>query len=281
MKNTLLTLALLLTLFFANAQITYEHTYPLSVLPLIKLETSGYKYVLVDTQITLYNLDHTVFKQIQIPVQPGADSYVIHYLSETLFNTDSSDMEYLLVGTIGTFGIGDRHYVKIYTDMGNTIFSKDSVSLMYGGGNSNGYYTQAIPIRNTSEGTKLFLLEDGIVLGNATRVYSLPGSLECLSCIAQNGISGLNNVGADAGFLSTAPNPASNFTRINFRLPDGSQKGNMVIYSMEGRELKRYPVDRSSEYLTLSVIDLASGTYFYSLEAEGKSPTARRMIVIR
>lgn len=280
MKNTLLTLSLLLTLFFSKAQITYEHTYPVGKLPLTKLEWSGYKYVIVDTQITLYNLDHTVFKHISIPAQPGADDYTIHYLTEGLFNTDSSNVEYLLRGTIGTFGIGDRHYVKVYDEAGNLLFYKDSVNLLYSSG-ADSYVSSIVPIRNTDAGAKLFLMEDGFVLGSATQVYSLPGSLECLSCITQNGISGLNNVGADAGFLSTAPNPASNFTRINFRLPDGSQKGNMVIYSMEGRELKRYPVDRSSEYLTLSVIDLASGTYFYSLEVDGKTPTARQMIVVR
>lgn len=279
MKNLILLTAFLSATLFSAAQITYEHTYNPPQVDIIKLEFAGFKYCYLDTAINLYNLDHSLYKQIRIPAQPNANSYSIQYITERLFDNDSSNLEYLLVGSTGTSGLFDVHYVNVYSETGTLLFSKDSVKLQYTSGFGTNLST--LPIRNTNEGAKMFLVEDGYPLSTPVRVYGLPGSLECSSCITQDGVNGLTNTNNDQGFLIAAPNPARNFTRIKYQLSSAEQKASIVIYTLQGQELKRYPVDQSSSYLTLSVTDLAAGTYFYSLEVEGKRPTAKQMVVIR
>ena len=73
------------------AQITLENNYTSSYVPqgflsLVKLSSSGYKYSTYDTSIiTLYNLNHTVFRTINIPHSQGGTcgncAFSIFYIS--------------------------------------------------------------------------------------------------------------------------------------------------------------------------------------------------------
>ena len=55
-------------------------------------------------------------------------------------------------------------------------------------------------------------------------------------------------------------------------MPENVKSGTINIYNTEGKEIKSYSVDKNFKYITLSTIELASGTYYYQLlTSEGKA----------
>jgi hypothetical protein len=267
--------SLLFTTLFTQAQITLEHTYPVQTLPVVKLQWHGYKYALIDTQISLYNMDHTLYKRIAIPVQSTYDMHV-EYLTEGLFNLDTSNIEYLLIWNTTQ---GGAYTAQVYEEDGTMLFSKSNVSTWYVMPNDPSPFPIFTPIYNTANGTKMQLSEGGLFTPASTYIYSLPGSLECIQCNS-GGMTGLLNPTIDNGFLSGFPNPSGEKAEINYRLPDEASKGTIVLYNSEGNEVKRYEVDKTFTSLTLPVSELSSGTYFYSLEVRGKRTSAKKMIVV-
>ena len=68
---------------------------------------------------------------------------------------------------------------------------------------------------------------------------------------------------------------------IDYTLPDGINEGEIVFYNSLGEEVKRFNVDRTSDHLSLSNIDLSAGTYFYQLQTSENSSDGKKMIVIK
>ena len=78
------------------------------------------------------------------------------------------------------------------------------------------------------------------------------------------------------------PNPSNgNNTTIEFQLPQGENHGELIIYNLQGMELKRYEVDNTFHNLIINNSDLHSGTYFYQLLTNNASTGAKKMIVVR
>ncbi len=223
-----------------DAQITFENNYPTgspvsNYLRLVKLSASGYKYVINDTSsITLYNLNHTVFKNIIMPPRPGGvlntSSLHVFYISEELFNTNPSNIEYFLAYTDKSFIIRS----KIYDDAGNLLFSKDSIQYNLGAS----YYGNQEFISYTTAGVKMII---GRQFGGAALVYSLPGFLSCHDCT--NGVitsMQTPNGTIPNGKISNYPNPSTNQTTIEYELPKGSTNADIVFYNTTGQEVKRF-----------------------------------------
>ena len=123
----------------ANAQITLEHTYSA---PLGKgfyytdLGNNDYKYFYIDyynDKFSLYNIDHTPY---MLNITPGVslDSglYTIAYITTTLFDCDSTNIEYIETTTGGS-----KPFYIFRTD-GTMLFKKDSVTGPYNFGNYDG-----------------------------------------------------------------------------------------------------------------------------------------------
>lgn len=264
----------------AKAQIALETTYPTGGnskghLNIIKLTTSGYKYMVNDTSnIYLYNLNHSIFKTIPIPYN-GPYTYSpasVHaiYVSEELFNTNPSDIEYMF-----TYYNGAGH-IKIYDELGNILFSRDSVTV---GGQT---YLDYGTIVYTSSGVKMILSHKNG--SDSAFVYSLPGKLPCNDCT--NGVvSGLANDGGSygerVGVSNSYPNPAINSTRIDYTFPKGVSEGEIVFYDLQGKELKRFKVDKTFDHLLISTADIPAGTYFYQLQTSNQASEGKKMVVIK
>ena len=183
MKNIITTL-LLIASISSYAQITLENIYPTGsiinkdYIRLVKLSSSGYKYAEnSDSVLTLYNLNHTVFRTIPIPPCPygliSSSGVVVrtYYISEELFNTNPVDIEYLLFYTDpATIG-----HVIVYNETGTVLFSKDTVSFA---GSTTGYLNEDF-ISYTPSGCKMIMSHR---YSGAAFVYSLPGFLPCHDC---------------------------------------------------------------------------------------------------
>lgn len=264
----------------AEAQITFEHTYTNPVyydqVGIVHLSAAGYKYVYSDTdQVILYNLNHSVYTTISIPVQsPGIVSCRVTWISDQLFNTNPNDVEYAL-SYLDNSGLG---HIRIYDQAGTLLFGRDSFHL-YGnfgpGQNSTG-------VVHTAGGVKLLIVNQ---LSRETSAYSLPGVLPCSMCDG-GVISGIQPQPSSPTenqqqLQNPYPNPTSSTTTIPYTLPDGSSAGTIVIYDAAGREVKRYGVSNAFTTLELSTADLAEGTYSYSLEAGGMILPGKKFVVVK
>ena len=265
-----LTLFLITTFCFgiSSAQITLEMEYveggfDNNNLNLVELSSSRYKYQMIDKtnyEIKLYNLDHTLFKTIPIPTQT-ASNWAVFYISENLFDTDISNIEYLVSG------LYPNHYVTIYNETGSIISAIENANL--GGLNIMG---RGKPIFNTESGTKMIL--NSYSLG-WSRVYSLPGELNQILS------STVNRIKLDETVLSNSyPNPTMDFTRIDYKLPFGIKEGEIVFFNIHGQEIKRFIVDRYFSSIEISTADLPPGTYYYRLNTSQGISEGKKMLKI-
>jgi hypothetical protein len=81
-------------------------------------------------------------------------------------------------------------------------------------------------------------------------------------------------------FLGEAyPNPAAESFTIDYELPENSINAIVSLYDVSGKTIKQIELNGSTgrQQLNLSVGDLSSGMYFYSLEIDGHRQTTKRI----
>jgi len=76
------------------------------------------------------------------------------------------------------------------------------------------------------------------------------------------------------------PNPFSESTVITLSIPEKTQKANIFIYDMSGKQVQAIPVnERGETNITVYASDLSAGMYIYTLVVDGKVAVTRKMIV--
>ena len=256
-----------------KGQITLENTYvnqPL--MTIIDLEYAGTKYQwfnLADSTIVLYNLDHSIYKQMVVPAGPQV---TIWFIRERLWDTDSTDIEYMVTSS-------PSQTVTVYDELGNTLFFRDSV--LAGGGSPNRANGGGwdLNIFNTDSGAVMLLR----TFGGDKEVWKLPGYLDCKPC------------GKPAGWNMTGgqehrhtgkpgklyPNPSLNSTTVHYDLPEGVTEGELKIYDLNGRPVKSYRVNDGFRTLLIDNSQLPAGTYLYQLETPDGPTGAKKMVVVK
>jgi hypothetical protein len=284
-KNLTLLFFLSCFSFVAKGQIVQETTNYPTQLRFVHLEYSGYKYVYYDaptTQIRLYNLNLTVYKIITVPSQPNANNITIQYVTERLFDDDSTDLEYAAIVRQNPMP-PVTYTTKIYDEFGNTLLSVDSATFYYGMGGNFGNPV-SVPIFNTDSGTKMILwYYNGPV--STSLVYCLPGRLENEQYVNGNCMGEM--LGSDPNMMigpemqNPYPNPTRNSTTIPFTLPDGETQGELVFYDVAGNEVKRFQVDNTFKEIMVSSADLAPGTYYYDLQTNAQKSEGKKLVIIQ
>jgi len=267
-----------MTLQAANAQITLEQTYPNAYsyssdidFGITFFDDTTTKYYLIyypNETITLYNMNHSLFLSMTIPVTYNSGNYRIYFITNSLFDCDTSNIEYLVSYRFYN-GVSYVYFVSIYRNNGTQLFNLNNaiIDQCYecNGKDSHG-------ITNTPNGTKM-LLGDYPTGGNEY-VYSLCGTLP-------SGFTSLMNNSYNAFELSgNYPNPANDFTIVNYSLPEGERTGEIIFFDLQGNEVKRFTVDCMFDHLRISTYDLPSGTYIYALQTSKEISGSRKMIKI-
>jgi len=280
MKKNILIITIITIVFTSKAQISLEHIYPDSLgLFNVNLEVSGAKYVQYNAKnvVKLYNLNHSIYKEIVLPVT-GNEKISIYHISEHLFNLD--DNIELLVSK-GYWGFGSENesgFVKIIDETGNVIFQKDSACIVTDRTSSYyGYEKNEDFIYNTNNGTKM-ILHSFEVNNKGKLVYALPGELSCLPCSSSNEVKYLNK---REGRISNFPNPATEYTMIEYEIPNGENEAEIQIYNINGQLINSYKVDRTFDNLRISTSEMNSGTYFYKLQTKKGVSSGKKMIIIK
>jgi hypothetical protein len=296
MKNYILVIVLLL-LYVApsSGQMSVAKTYPSSCSPdttgcynrtqiveIVDLSLSGKKIEIyrqgdgfsVPDTLFYYNMDYSFWKMIPVPLFPNRVPGPVHngpvfgsnfYASETLFNTDS-----LLEVAVfyNTYLPATRNGV-IYIINENGLFT-DSLTHL----NHNGTpYFEVHQISSTNFIATALNDENGI------EIINLPGTLPCESC-ANAGIVDAKKPNSD--FLSSPiPNPSKDQVKITFTLPDGTNRGELTIYSTEGKKMKSYTVDNRFGFIMVDDSQFPPGMYYYNLTVNGEISSSQKMVVIR
>jgi len=272
MKKIITTLAIVLSIN-SYAQLTLEHTYTNtynnnnnSSLRLTNLTNGGYKYYVTDginNQLVIYNVNHSIYKTINLPTPPT--TYTINgvsYLSDQLFNTDA-----LIEFEIG-FSDPSNPYgsFAIYNETGS-VLSNYFPNYNHNIYNVGGSFKYAIQLYNS----------------DTTLVYALPGNLPCDACGGlQSGISQQIGGSERVGLTSQPmPNPSDGNAIIKYNLPNGVNKGEIIIYNIQGTQVKTYMIDKAFDTLVLSNTDLLAGTYFYQLKTNSGFSDTKKMFIIK
>ena len=86
--------------------------------------------------------------------------------------------------------------------------------------------------------------------------------------------------GNRASLEQNIPNPFRGVTRIDYFLPQGTQRATLLVHDMQGRELQRIPLPNTGRgQIDLQTRNLTAGTYSYSLYVDGALIDSRKMVV--
>ncbi len=275
MKKYCLTLVVCFLTSVTHAQIILEHTYDSvtydfsgsldGVFYPCRISESEIKYVHIDDYtITLYNLDHSVFKTMTVPLQILGDNEDVLFISTTLFDTDSTTVEYLVEGKdlSGTWGthIFNENNTQVFTAPGYYLWQQIIVL-----GKSKLFPN----VINTDQGSKLLLLN----VNGGVRIWSLPGTYYSYSGTGDDD----NLLEMDLGL--PAPNPSATRIIIPINIPSEAINPQLIMISDSGTEVGRYILNPGQDSFTLDTAQFAPGMYLLTIIAEnGRSKTRKVMI---
>lgn len=257
------TIAILIAFLATNAQVTLEKKYDYSA-SVIKLETLGYKYYLMDVpkaQCRIYNLDHSVFKTINCSVPTNFYLSNIQLISENLFDNDAG-LE--LVYTYYKYNTEQQYYEydsKIINDDGSEIQTIDGAQYIYVNKTDDNIY-------------KLFAYcFDYSVFPEKvwTNIYSLPGT-PVISAYLKNNKPDI--------LLNVFPNPATETVKVAYSLPENVISGKLHLIDNTGRAVDEFIIDNHTNFLSLDISQFESGIYHYFVEY-GKTRTPSKKLVIQ
>ena len=95
------------------------------------------------------------------------------------------------------------------------------------------------------------------------------------SAVAEGNIVG-------ASMYQNNPNPFSNTTEIQMELPETTRQAAIIVYNLEGKELKSITVnDRGKAMAKISANEFGAGMYLYALIVDGKVVDTKRFILTK
>jgi len=245
------------TFFYVNLQQNGEK-YVHNLYPRNNIGPFSQPYVL---EMRLYNINHTIWKIIDMSSVPRPTGtyqwakYECLYITDSLFDTDPL-IEFMYVvqymDTVATMSDRIYKWETYIINENQTILFYDTLGPFY---DEINIPQIPVPIVQTAAGAKMMLAS----LDGRVNVYSIPGSLPTQY---------LSPVRNDNSSTDIFPNPSVNRVTIRYSLPQGNNIASIVIYNLNGDEVKRFMVDSTFDYVTLSTEDLPAGSYFYNIQTK-------------
>ncbi|GIV35570.1 MAG: hypothetical protein KatS3mg031_3105 [Chitinophagales bacterium] len=227
---------------------------------LVQISEDETKWYFADTStntFSLYNMDFTPFiTNVAVP-EPFLFSngrMQVLYITRTLFNCDSSNIEYAYYSAAN---VGKPF--RIMGIDGTLLFQLDSANGPFLYGATLGGSDVIRPIVNTSAGAKLFLQKYPLL--NTFYVYSLCGTLP---------VDVFDFADFDQGIVKIYPNPSSGLLTFQINPPDNINEYELVIFDANAKEVRRETVGFWNSRFTIDVRNFSSGSYFYSLQTKNK-----------
>ena len=147
--------------------------------------------------------------------------------------------------------------------------------------NDNGYlsvnYTELIPILVQSiKELKSEIDELKAVASKENGSTLTNGAQETLSLPHNQG------QGTNSSMDQNVPNPFTEKTDVAIYLPESVREATLYIYDLSGKQLEQHPVEgRGETVMTIHADKMDAGMYVYSLIANKKVVTTKKMIVVK
>ncbi|GEM_PF-5698177 len=250
-----------------HSEITLDFQKPLNLYP-VRLNNTEVKYVdkaeveySSQTQFTLYNLDGTQYKIIQLPLKPSANAFInrIAWISTTLFDNDPSNIEFMLSYQWDSLSVGTNYKVVIGREDGTILL--DEMNAM------PNYWDPLV--YGTAQGTKLLLYYEfaSIPFPYQTKVFSLPGEIPTSIALSDNHVH---------DFISLYPNPNNGSFLI--KVNASSEKTvSFDLYSGNGKLIDTF---RSADKL-ISVTKPALPDGLYLLKSRSEHINSTDKVIIK
>ncbi len=243
-----------------------EYTYPIST-SICQLEKSGDKYFAMDVagnQCKIYNMDHSVYRTINLNVPADYYLYNIQYVSEHTFNQDD------LIEFVYIYSKYNPTETSYYYSYETRVVNENGVELLKVTGAG---HTEILETQDNGRKLLVYVYDFYQVPATTqTQVYPLPdppvGLLK----------SGPIQQGRRLG--NPWPNPSAGMINIPVKLPPDAEPGELVLYNIHGQEVMRQAVDGEEELVILPGGVLIPGTYVYKLKS-GKGESEGKKITIR
>ena len=191
----------------------------------------------------------------------------VYYSSETLFNTDTLLEVAIIYNQCPSFGCG---LGNIYI-INETSAIVDSITNVFLPGPENTFKIHGIT-------STTFIAT--VLTTSGAQVYNLPGTLPCDICGGDLGLATTEE--KQSHILSTPiPNPSKDQVKITFTLPDGVTRGQLQLFSSEGKRIKTWEVDNRFGYILFDNSELPTGVYYYNIVVNGGISSTQKMVVIK
>jgi trimeric autotransporter adhesin len=83
-----------------------------------------------------------------------------------------------------------------------------------------------------------------------------------------------------ASLKQNNPNPFSSDTEIRMEIPDGSRQADIIVYNLEGKQLKNIPISgRGDTAIKIGGNNLSAGMYLYTLVIDGEVIDTKRLLL--
>lgn len=120
-------------------------------------------------------------------------------------------------------------------------------------------------------------VHNGFYLGSKILGIGLDNYIEYQTYCSDVGINEIINTTAT---INAYPNPTANTTRVDYTLPQGINEGEIIFYTLQGVEVKRYKVDDTFNTLLLDNTMLPAGVYFYQLQTNKGAVGSKKMVMV-
>ena len=245
------------------AQPSLETVYSVST-NICTLEKAGDKYYAMDIankQCRIYNLDHSLFRTIDLVVPEGYYLFDIQQVTQHIFNQDD------LIEFAYIYSMFNQTETSWYYNYETRVINENGTEILKIPGAG---HTQ---VSLTQDGSRKFLvyIYDFYIIPatTQTQVYSLP-STPLKSGIVHGSAFRLRN---------PYPNPASGMINIPVKLPQGVNKGYLQIYNLSGQLIDLREIKKSDEYILIPGGALLPGSYVYNISGQGQKSESKKITI--
>ena len=259
----MLTASLLMAGMAMMAQLSLETVYPVST-NICTFEKAGDKYYAMDIdnkQCRIYNMDHSVYRTIDLPVTEGYYLFDIQQISQHIFNQDD------LIEFAYIYSKFNPTETSWYYSYETRVINENGTEILKVPGAG---HTLVLP---TQDGGRKFLvyIYDFYVIPatTQTQVYSLPASPLKSEAV----------YGSAYRLRNPYPNPATGMINIPVQLPPGVNKGYLQIYDVSGQIIDLREINKSDQTILIPGGILLPGNYIYNISGNGQQSESKKITV--
>jgi hypothetical protein len=249
MKTILISLSVLFS-SLAFGQISLEHTFSTNA-NLAYLSNGNRLWTFVGNQLTIYNNDYSVYRNISVPSEPGSTFTNVLLVSDKLIDSDN-EIEYVTLNSMG----GQEFRSFIYDENGQQLQNL---------GNTISAYTVKVGAIY-----KLLTVSYNTTTNPATtfsKVYSVNGEYPLFTESEK-----------DKGYSNAYPNPAQFNMQIDYVLPQGENAAQIILMNQAGQIVRTWNVNGYNGKLLINSSEFSSGLYHYSIQTNGSVSSSGSLI---